>query len=485
LFVPFSKFVSVHFETVRGLKVFEGNVQLVEPLVLENNVLGGEILVVGSKASNMSRTVYQPTTAVGNLHSPFRQSVYYNPRFATKAELKFSTTLFLPKNASQSAQIFSVAVHDTGDKYPLVDIFPEIQLRVPASIATQELEPAPSESARTRASAQGKIRSFQKTGTLRFDGKQSFSSQTQIVETTLNSSDACAAWISSISSQISAALSTTGSVYLKGCESLAPFVHIVVSNNSDSRTSMRSVYSLTGEPSSRLQLSLIESWASGSQVTLNGFTWAGDPGYGTGKGYALGFVQQDTNCIGNNASGGGCSSTEPKDSNKLVFRIWPGRLAEWRESINSPIWTDGDTNGVTIGSSSTSVVKGGLCSGDSLSNRWSAFGTTPDGRMVFASSISDGSTTAAELCPVFKALGANNAIRLDGSTATGITIDGARRNPIIGSFSFLVGPSRYIGHALRVGYRSGAMPGGTPSIDLDGTVQTPRNPCIRNPRLCQ
>lgn len=214
---------------------------------------------------------------------------------------------------------------------------------------------------------------------------------------------------------------------------------------------------------------------------MNGFTWVGDIGAGPGFGLAKGFVQNDSQAIGNNVIGGG--TVGQWDGNKLAFSVSPGDPAMWKEGSTTPLWTSPTIPPLVISGSSTSIVKYGTCSGDTTVDKWSSFGTSPGGRLIFMSSLSNTTTSAAQLCPLFQALGADNAIRLDDSTAAGLTIDGIRKNPITGSATFFWGSSRHIAYALRVGHAD-AGAAATPVLG-EGRVSGPKSPCQVNPQACQ
>lgn len=461
----------VFFESVAGTKTINGDSVLIEPLALPREIEGGEILVILTKSAIGTNIVYQPKSSIGSIYSSKRQSVYYNPKFSTTASLGLHT-LSIPAGALTSAKIFSVVAHNTGDQYPLFDIYPDVTFSVPASLS---IITGPLGATTTTT------RQISKTGTIRFDSVDG----TIASPSSVSSSSDCNSYIGAVSSAISTTLSNTGAVYLSGCETKPPFVHIVVTNNYDGRekTELRWFNGSSTWSDPILELSRIESHAGGSQVVINGFTWVGDLGAGTGYGRAKGFVQQSDRIFGNNRINGGIIGDV--DGNKIVFALQPGLPTLWKEGINPPLFSTSSGElryPFSIGSSSTSIMKDGVCGGNTELSRWSAFGTTPSNRYIFVSSTSEGSTTAAELCAVFKSLGANWAARLDGSTAAGITIDGIRRNPITGANSFLYGPSRYVAYSFRVGYQSG-IPAATPVVNRTA-VPRPADPCAANPRLC-
>jgi hypothetical protein len=167
-------------------------------------------------------------------------------------------------------------------------------------------------------------------------------------------------------------------------------VHIAIGNNSDGRVMTGIAYDLVNS-SGLLALQPIETFAAGSQIMINGFTWVGDRGTSPGTGLAKGFVQRDSRVLGSNRENGGLSGAA--GLNQLAVLTQPKSLPKWKESVNGPLWTNG-VDGVqapySVVSSSTSVIKSGVCSNDPESEiaRWSAFGTTPDNRVIFLSSTS-------------------------------------------------------------------------------------------------
>jgi exopolysaccharide biosynthesis protein len=72
--------------------------------------------------------------------------------------------------------------------------------------------------------------------------------------------------------------------------------------------------------------------------------------------------------------------------------------------------------------------------------------------MIFMSSTSGSTTSVAELCSVFQAMGVANAIRLDGGPSAAMTVDGVLKNPLTGLYFIKYGTARYIPYALKISY---------------------------------
>jgi hypothetical protein len=136
--VPHGEIQSVRFRSVPGSDVLSGNVALSQSIDLEPSFKGGEVLVVIQKRRGAAG--YESVATASNLLRPEAFSVYYNPRIETSVKLPYGTVLTIPAGASTAPQIFSVALHDTGDEFPLIDIYPVIQL---AKAATVQLSTIP------------------------------------------------------------------------------------------------------------------------------------------------------------------------------------------------------------------------------------------------------------------------------------------------------------------------------------------------------
>lgn len=491
---------SIHFGPVSGTKSLTGAVQLSTALKTSSDFPAAEILVVANRATNVgNQSLYQPSFATGEYLSFERQSVFYNPKFATDAQLNLATKLSIPAGATTQPAIFSIAVHNTGEEYPLVDIYPNYNLRSPASITStklknlqqnsniQPLGASPQNSTTRVVPATGVIRlnqnSFNEGPTTSNPAQaQELATPQAVAAAVAAPTDACVNRLTRYASEINTKIATTGTVYIKGCTDVPPYVHIAISNNSDSRERLNISYVSAENPGPLLSLSKIESRSAGSQVAINGFTWVGDSGILPGKGLAKGFVQDGDWVKGSNRVGGGVVGEF--DGNKIAFAITPGYSPRWNEGTYPPLFSS-LTYPFVIVSSSTSVIKGGVCSTDTDTQPWSAIGTTPSNRIVYVSSASGYSTNASEMCGVLKALGANWGLRLDGNSATGMTVDGIRLNPLTGINALKVGSSsRYLAYVLRMAYRDWSQAPATPVIVEPERVPTPRNPCAKNPALC-
>lgn len=136
--VPFSDIASVRFKLVGGQGVLQGSVALPEPLKLERDFHGGDVLVVVQRRG----AGYVPAAAAANYLQPEGTSLYYNPTFAMSAKLPHGVSISIPAGALSAPQVFIVGVHDTGDELPMVDIYPEVKLTKPATVELPAIQRA-------------------------------------------------------------------------------------------------------------------------------------------------------------------------------------------------------------------------------------------------------------------------------------------------------------------------------------------------------
>lgn len=522
--IPFLDITSVRFKSTAGQDVLQGSVTLTDALKLERGFRGGDVLVVVQKRGNN----YIPVVAAANYFHPEGTTVFYNPKFATTAELPRGVLLSIPAGALTTPQVFVTTARDTGDEHPLVDIFPNVKLAKPAKVTMPAIA-RPSRAANstqsplppggTASPAQSvqpdgaTIIEIQSTGVVRRGRQQApLTSQPTSANTPSIRSDTFAAGATAITTctgmmsnsvaepTIATTLGNTGTIYLDWCETIAPFVHITVSNLADTRErfTIKHDNKVSANSIRRLPLQRIATWAQYTQVMLNGFTWEGDQGtFSGGFGLANGFVASygyasDSNVLGINRVGGGtcedfftdsnCPFTSQSAGNKVIMITQQsGPNVTWVENSALVIY-----GGTTYVSSSTSILKDGVCTTgpeSSRVSRWSVVGTTPGGRMIMMSSTSGGTTSGAELCPVLQAMGVTYAMRLDGGPSAAMTIDGILKNPLTGLYFLKYGDMRYIPYTLSVAYPGASR---TPAPALGGgRVITPINPCLINPRSCR
>lgn len=479
----------IYFDSVTSNKRVSGNIALATPLTLNPDYKGAEVMVVLSRSIDHGRTSYVPSAVATNLLRDNANSVFYNPKFTTSAQLKFGTTLTVPAGATAAPQIFNIAQHDVGAAFPLIDLYPQLDLAVEATIErhrivqavdealAQSKTPAPSMAvsggvARPMAtilSSEVITTAIRHIGVLQ--GDDGFAGSAAVFKTnatlTPNAYASCAANLSAPVNQqvITNALVTTGTVYLNWCTTVAPYVHIAVTNMHDSREAFSLPHVVTAvQPPpqyGRLVLEPITYWGLHTQVLINGFVWEGDSGTSDGQmGYADGYAFENGYSTGtgnpywfglNQVGGGATYPPSPYSAgNKIVMG--------YRDDTKAIAWAEASTVGVLplnvyhVVSSSTSIMKNGVCGSDSLTNSWSAVGSTTSGRMIFISSTSDGQTSAAELCGIFQALGANYAMRLDGGPSAAMTIDGKLLNPLTGLAFLKYGTMRHIAYPIKIAY---------------------------------
>jgi hypothetical protein len=491
--IPYSQIEKIYFEEPKGGGA-TGSIELSRHLNIEKGYYGGEIFVLFKQASSKSIPTFKPTFATSNLIREQGQSIYYNPSRPTVANLNLNVTLKIPANALPHPEIFNVSVHDTGERFPLVDIFPYLTLSKQASIsagsiqhqlsrnATSALEavtapPLGSDpnSLRKDTTASQPERSFTKTAMFNssfFEGVQTSPSGKVSALGYLDGPETyCSSLLKSPQNMqtIKSLLTQSGIVYVNWCINQPPYVHIMYINTRDPRVHMAIPYHLVparDKPGLQwLQLETIATFQQSAYnngvgfnggVAINGFTWTGDEGTGPNQqGLPLGYLTSSGAELGGNRVGGGSyGGTGASDGPKLLIG-WDKNLANDPYALvtSEPNYkiSFADGNAYHQLSSSTSILKEyATCSGDTTSNRWSAIGKA-QGVLILVSSTSDGSTSAAELCQVFVALGAADAIRLDGGPSAAMMNGSTHLNPLTGLASFKYGSMRYIGYSVKVG----------------------------------
>jgi Phosphodiester glycosidase len=525
--LPHMEVSSIKFKSLPGPNILQGQVSLPNSLKLDKNLYRGDVLVVVQKTGSS----FTPVAAASNYFHPQSSTFYYNPAFATTVKLPYGVKLTIPAAALASPQVFSVGIRDTGDKFPLVDIYPEVKLTKAADIEltaiVRQENTLQSRIAPTTAGGESLILKIGTTGIVRRHEKHSDQSSdvspsvgkalpTDSFATSAAAGECNAAGWCSCTVQlndtrnreiISSSLSITANLYLDWCVLMAPYVHITVSDLNVASMRIKHNNKVNVESVIKTPLRPITTWASSTtQILVNGFIWEGDRGlfgvggYGLPSGHVFDsfYTGIGTRLLGQNLpTGGACDDfiSTPSYSNcvagyvgsggnKLTM-VWAptGPNVLWREIDSAAPFTDFINSSYSYVSSSSSVIKNGVCTSYSLPDSWSAIGVTADNRrVVILSSVSGSTTTPAALCPLFILMGLSNAILLDGSRSAGLVVDGILKNPLIGLERLAHGDFRYIPYAIGLGYTS-APPTPSPAPASTGVVKPP-NPCRVNPQLC-
>lgn len=504
--------------TAKGIESHE--ISLRTPLDLDNPSLGGDLLVtVDQRKDAQGNNSYVPTAISGNFSPRNGVSIHYHPSKEIEAALEKNVVLGFPSGATNFPEIFIAASHDTGDEYPLVDLYPEVnftkklKLTIPSlnreesrqfSQAGPAISPklahpnyfAPEISISTQMRNGVRLKnSSPNESSFEIDRSGIIRRPTSLIEPivsphlpygeeakSVRSSDApakammaaanqaCLSMMSdpAIHQAILNGLAATGTVELNWCVNTAPYMHMAVVNMNDARERLTlahlpKVTSPNDAPRKALPLKrltqLLPIVPSGYQVLMNGFTWSGGSGNADNQyGYAQGHVSSPFTVLGSNIHiGGACGDYSPwyecDTGVGANVRVFQNAAYSGIFSWNDVTYAGNLAPGWTVLSSSTSVVKNGVCMPSSNVNQWSVFGSHPSGYLIFLSSASGTTTSMDELCPVLQALGVNQAIRMDGSSSAGIVISGNFKNPLTGLQAVYYGPARYVAYGIKVAYQ--------------------------------
>ena len=126
---------SVRFRSSHA-SAMSGTLALPEPLVLNSEVAGGQVLVELKKnPGDPGTSAFQPMAAASHYLSRGEGvTIYYLPDIETHVEIGLGVSLTIPAGARKTPQIFTATAHNTGNDYPLVDIYPSVKLDKPARL---------------------------------------------------------------------------------------------------------------------------------------------------------------------------------------------------------------------------------------------------------------------------------------------------------------------------------------------------------------
>ena len=132
--LPFTTVTDIYFTDVAGMSTVQGHLKLETPLAVEKGFQGLELMIAVRRLAWPGRTRYVPTAAASMYFHPDGHVVRYLPTVRTVAALPFGATLSIPAGALAKPQVFHIGVSDTGDVFPMIDIYPYIKLRKAATV---------------------------------------------------------------------------------------------------------------------------------------------------------------------------------------------------------------------------------------------------------------------------------------------------------------------------------------------------------------
>ena len=473
--IPAVTITDVYFMEPGGRTAIAGHLKLDAPLVIEKGFHGLELLIGVRKQQMAGKMTYIPAQTGSSYFNPESQLVHYLPSIETVAKLSLGTVLTIPAGALHKPQVFNIGVDDRGDIYPKIDIYPYLKLSKPIIVETPAIPGGSSTRGEMIVPAympeEKHLWAPQNSAVPARNGRVTLN-QTGVVEpaaleesavaplkttpdTTMNAPTGltCAQYLAQpiVLVTIHLASLKTGGVLFKKCENAKPYIHLLYVNTRHKEVK----YSIPYKPSSgtrngpNLMLKRITEFADSSMGLINGFTWDGDYGFSDGTfGQAEGIVRSAGVPLGDNIEGGGVFCKGCVNSGeKFVMAFTRDKTRPVFFTTAMP--TDIGNFAMNVASSSTSIIKDGVCNRPGPQTRWSAVGASY-GRMIFISSTSSGRTTPEEICAVFKSLGIKNALRLDGGPSAAMVVSGRVLKKLEGFDRVKYGNLRHIAYPLRI-----------------------------------
>jgi Phosphodiester glycosidase len=394
---------------------------------------------------------------------------------ASRLDTGGGSSVSLEPGSADTTMLLATKAQETGGPSPRISVYPEGSLNKPArvrlkvdarrlprgltladyraSVGGQEVViTADGDGATLSANAMGDINLFTRRSVIETDSGNRYAvpgvTATKAplggLRTQANDTTTCAnALVANRSAFESAFAAGNQAIKTNVCESVAPFVHIVLLDRSKTNRSI--TFPITPAASAgSYQLRTISEHATSvnALAAVNGFLWNGDSGNGAGQ---VGTISatlftngvQRSVATANEAMIGFSQNTGSGTGTKFLERS-----------------TDGNNWGTfnhNLVASTTSIIKNGACSrtaGDGPSNHWSAVGIGPN-RVALVSSTTGTKTESFELCSVFIGLNYTlGAIRLDGGPSTAIYYNGTHLNPLNLAEWVIYGSARRIAYAV-------------------------------------
>jgi Phosphodiester glycosidase len=460
--IPLVTITDVYFlDTHKNDNMVSDHLTLKTPLTTEPDFPGYHVFVnlMGDsdlkRSSNLKRLA--PNRAAWGYIGRDSSYVFYTPESAVFSKLLNGVSIKIPSQALVDAQVLTITSQNVGEATPLVDIFPIMPLlknaelkyvsksgqtvnRYRAVIASLDVVRP---EAFIQVSFNGELEDAFNEASFNDESEDSINvaSDSTVMVAPINAAliDNCFNRITPKLSSYKGLLAINKVIRVSDCETISPYVHIVAANLNLASY----IIPVIQATAPQLQLTKITDYSSSVAAAVNGFTWSGDQGIGAGLGVPLGFLTSNFRVLATNPTGG----------NKLVIGYGSSIVSPPRAKyfeVSDPA-TNFSPYNFNVVSSSTSVIKNGICSTDATSSLWSAVGMdTVNNLMIMVSSISGVSTTAAQLCEAFQGWNITGALRLDGGPSTGIIYSGALLNPLTGLYYFKYGNSRNIAYPLAV-----------------------------------
>ncbi|CAM4419498.1 phosphodiester glycosidase family protein [Deinococcus marmoris] len=459
-----------------GQAVAFKTIRLSQPIVVEAGERKEIFLSLKAVPENASSPMEVSFLGAASLPASSTTVMAYRPDRATAWPAGEAMGLAMAAGGSTDAQVFGLELQDTGGVMPRLAVWPSMKMNAPMKVSVniddkrlaQDLTAA---DYRVQLADGSSPKMTMKGNTLTFEAANLESAQLVTDRSVVETSDGqrIALPVQNIplgAQQLSAQNTSTcknrlisrraeyeqfftngtDALRIFDCESVAPYVHIVLINRANRSRTVELPVTPSVDYPGKYVLRPITSHATGAAVAINGFTWSGDKGtaYSTGYGTPLGTLITAGTVRKTNSSTEAILGFERQAAGQAS-----GTSAEFFVGASSSL--NFGTHNYNVIGSTTSVIRSGACNPNqdaSTLERWSAVGIGLN-RMALVSSTSSGTSTSRDLCSVFEGLGyLNGAIRLDGGPSAAMTWNGQHINPLGGMSYGVFGNARNILNAL-------------------------------------
>nr|WP_238785718.1 hypothetical protein [Salmonella enterica]AKN19292.1 hypothetical protein [Salmonella enterica subsp. enterica serovar Corvallis] len=225
----------VFFEPTTGKQSIEGDLKFKEAVKIDPEYQGQNLYIVLDK-TNKGNGVFR-YFPVASTSLPFNPELKYyliDPKFNQSINLNSKSTITFPSKFLAQPQLFTIAEHNVGKKFPMLDIYPYIKGSNNLKIKLAEVNKGANTNTANQIAKSLNFSEIDSTETRLIEGSDTPSSAAQQVSMAAAAAT-CASTISSNLASYRSLLTSTGVVKISACENIAPNIHIAFINSKDSR----------------------------------------------------------------------------------------------------------------------------------------------------------------------------------------------------------------------------------------------------------
>lgn len=138
--MPIEKMATISIDSINNTPTYTSELLFDNPPNIDYGVYGEALFIIlDKKIDSTGASYYTPKSTTTGLFGKDQEVLLYNPKNRLQRNIGNGVFIDIPSKATLTPKSFSISIHDIGNDFPLIDIYPKINFLKPITLKVSKI----------------------------------------------------------------------------------------------------------------------------------------------------------------------------------------------------------------------------------------------------------------------------------------------------------------------------------------------------------